>query len=500
MSPSNRFMRAVRQWPRTSTLVLLLILLAGVIVSIVQGQRIALDRLEASLDRSSVSRGNLLQRDLQHPLLVPEILSSSKTVRALLAHPNAIAAHEQNLLFEEIARNTQVDVVYLVDLSGNCLAASNWREGDSFVGKNYGFRPYFRQAVGGKTGSYIAKGVTSSKVGYFLARPVLVNDAIVGVVVVKISFGSLQTRIAEFWQQDKELNLITDENGVVVISPVDAFAFRSIQPLAEDTRKAIVASRQYGGDEIGPIAVTPGKVLTRRLRFVEFAELPGQAFMQKVYVFPDLGIRLYVHLPTSHYWQIVAEFTAMFSLSALVIFLACVSVFQRSVYSASLIEAAMHDPLTGLHTRLYMGDWCDSLVRAHNRDPDAGFGLIVFDLDLFKQVNDKYGHLAGDDVLRRVGRIIRDAIRGGDLAVRFGGEELAVFAHGKALAEVVALAERIRLCVEHTEFYSNGQRIPVTLSGGAAFHAAGESLDALFARADMKLYEAKQSGRNRVLD
>lgn len=478
-------------------LLLLLILLAGVAVAFVQGQRTALEHLEQTFDRSSISRRNLLQRDVQNPLLVPEVLATSRMTRALLARPDPVTAREENAVLEETARNTHVDVLYVMDLQGNCLAASNWRASDSFVGKNYKFRPYFQQALSGQTGRYVAKGVTSAKVGYYLARPVTQEGAIVGVVVAKISFDALQSRIEEFWRLDKELNLVADENGVVFISPLSAFMFKSTQPIAEATRKEIEASRQYGG-ELLAVSMTPGKVLAEQLRFVEFADLPGQSFLQKSYYFPDLGLQLHLHLPASRYWQIVVEFTAMFSLAALVIFLACISLFQRSVYAAKLIETAIRDPLTLLYTRLYMVDWCEAAIRAHNRDPRAGFGLVIFDLDLFKQVNDKYGHLAGDEVLRRVGQIIASTVRPRDLAVRFGGEELAIFAHCRDLAEVVALAERIRLSVEQTEFYSKGERIPVTVSGGAAYHMADETLDILFARSDDQLYKAKEGGRNRI--
>lgn len=176
-------------------------------------------------------------------MLVPEVLATSRTVRSLLAQPNAIGVGELNAMLEEAARNTQMEVIYLMDLGGNCLAASNWRAPDSFVGKNYGFRPYFQQALSGQTGRYIAKGVTSEKVGYYLARPVMVNGRIGGVVVAKIAFDALQSRIEESWRHDAELDLVADESGVVVVSPLGAFAFKSIQPIAETARKAIEASR-----------------------------------------------------------------------------------------------------------------------------------------------------------------------------------------------------------------------------------------------------------------
>jgi diguanylate cyclase (GGDEF)-like protein len=408
-------------------------------------------------------------------------------------------ANEQSVVLEEVARNTQIEVLYVMDLNGDVLASSNWRASDSFVGKNYKFRPYFQQALVGQTGRYIAKGVTSAKLGYYLARPVTVAGQVRGAVVAKISLDVLQARLDEFWHQDHELDLIGDQNGVLVSAPLNVFLFKSIEPMDEAARQAIEASRQYGS-EIGPLHMMGGQVLAKSLRFVEFDALAGQSFLQKSYVFPDLGMRLYLHLPASRFWEIVAEFTAMFSLVALLILLACVSLFQRWAYTAKLIETAIHDPLTGLHTRLYMSDWCAAAIRVHNRDPGAGFGLVVFDLDFFKQVNDKYGHLAGDEVLRRVGEIIQNAIRGQDLAVRFGGEELAVFVHCADQTEALALAERIRRSVEKFEFHSQNKRFPVTLSGGVAYHAVGETLDALFARADQKLYEAKERGRNQIVD
>ena len=497
MNQPNRLLTAIRNRPFASMLVFVLILLAGVLGAYLKAERTALERLEVVFDRSSVSRRNLLQRDLQNPLLVPEILATSKAVRALLAQPSAIAAADQNSMLEETARNLPVDVIYVMDLDGNCVAASNWRAADSFVGKNYRFRPYFQQALAGQTGRYIAKGITSLKPGYYLARPVTVDGKIRGVVVAKISFQTLQSRLEDFWRHDMELNLVTDESGVVVISPLNAFAFKSMQPLPEPVRKAIEVSRQYGS-EILPISLTLGNALTEQLRFVEFADIPDESFLQRSYRFPDLGVRLYLYLPASRYWEVVREFTAMFSLLAIVVFLSCISLFQRWVFGAKLIENAVRDPLTGLNTRLYMDDWCEAAIRAHNRDPGAGFGLVVFDLDLFKQINDVHGHLAGDDVLRRVGGIIRNEIRGEDLAVRFGGEELAIFVHCADATAAASLAERVRCNVEQSEFQSKTGRIPVTLSGGVAYHAAGEMLDALFARADKKLYEAKELGRNRI--
>jgi diguanylate cyclase (GGDEF)-like protein len=145
-----------------------------------------------------------------------------------------------------------------------------------------------------------------------------------------------------------------------------------------------------------------------------------------------------------------------------------------------------------------MDDWCTAAVRAHKRDPSAAFGMVMFDLDLFRQLNDTYGRLAGDAVLKQIGEIVRGTIRGEDLAVRFGGEELAVFVHCPFQVGAGAVAERIRRRVETAEFQSEAGRMLVTLSGGVAYHTVDQPIDDLIAKAETKLHEAKEGGRNRI--
>lgn len=126
------------------------------------------------------------------------------------------------------------------------------------------------------------------------------------------------------------------------------------------------------------------------------------------------------------------------------------------------------------------------------------FGVLVLDLDRFKQYNDRFGHLAGNETLQRVAQVIRETVRAADFPARYGGEEFAVIvplADGGALAR---LAERIRANVESLPAPERGSQ--VTVSIGAAMHPAdGVSAEALFHTADERLYEAKRLGRNRVV-
>ncbi len=161
-----------------------------------------------------------------------------------------------------------------------------------------------------------------------------------------------------------------------------------------------------------------------------------------------------------------------------------------------LYERSIRDPLTQLFTRIHMDDAVTRLIALHDRDARVGFGLLMCDIDHFKRVNDGYGHLAGDQVLREVARIVRDVTRLSDFAVRFGGEELAVFLVGTDDGTVAA--ERLRNGVEGLKLGGDLASLRVTISIGVAHHQQGESLEGLVARADAALYRAKNDGRNRV--
>lgn len=168
-----------------------------------------------------------------------------------------------------------------------------------------------------------------------------------------------------------------------------------------------------------------------------------------------------------------------------------------------LEETAGTDPLTGARNRLRLAQ---DLKQTRARMDRLGetHGLVAFDLDRFKQINDEYGHLAGDDVLRKVVAAIRATIRADEEIYRFGGEEFLVLARVQDDAGLNALSDRLRQAVE-TLAIAHPQNTPhgvVTISIGAALmrtEMAASSDDDWFARADAALYRAKESGRNRVV-
>jgi two-component system cell cycle response regulator len=162
-----------------------------------------------------------------------------------------------------------------------------------------------------------------------------------------------------------------------------------------------------------------------------------------------------------------------------------------------LREKAMHDPLTGLLTRGAFFEICDGEI-ARVRRSGHSMALIMADLDHFKGVNDRYGHLAGDDVLRETARRLKATFRRGDAIGRFGGEEFVALAVGCLREDAVGLAERFRQSICNEPIVTSAGRLDVTTSVGVAVLDNLDTSSALLKAADDALYRAKAAGRNTV--
>jgi diguanylate cyclase (GGDEF)-like protein len=165
-----------------------------------------------------------------------------------------------------------------------------------------------------------------------------------------------------------------------------------------------------------------------------------------------------------------------------------------------LFERASRDALTGLYNRAYYLDQVPyQMMRGLARS--QGLGVILVDIDHFKQVNDTHGHAAGDDVLKAVARILHESVRGDDMVARYGGEEFIIALTTPDGATSTRVAESIRKSLASQIIRAPGVELRVTASFGIAFAPPGQFLDAasLIETADRALYLAKQSGRNRVV-
>ncbi|MCP3100412.1 GGDEF domain-containing protein [Myxococcus sp. K15C18031901] len=172
------------------------------------------------------------------------------------------------------------------------------------------------------------------------------------------------------------------------------------------------------------------------------------------------------------------------------------------------IEAAYHDEiyrlttmdgLTQIYNRRYFDEQLDREI-SRSRRYERTLSLVLMDIDHFKAVNDRYGHLAGDSVLKQLASTVRTRIRREDVFARYGGEEFGILLPEVALPGAKQLAEKVRRLVEKQRFEFDRQAIPVTISlGVAVLESLHREPGDLVRAADERLFDAKSSGRNRVI-
>jgi diguanylate cyclase (GGDEF)-like protein len=214
---------------------------------------------------------------------------------------------------------------------------------------------------------------------------------------------------------------------------------------------------------------------------------------------PELGWYLVVEqnlredvISVQHVFFLNLAISCLVTVLVLVLALLAVNRHQRRIeYVASI------DGLTGLFNRQTFDFLFGLAVRETERSGQP-LSVILFDLDNFKLVNDRYGHLAGDKVLSEVAALARASLRGSDVIARWGGEEFLMLLKNCALGDATEIAEKLRQLVDSHDFSSAAAGLKITISLGVAEHLALESEEAFFARADAALYRAKDAGRNKT--
>lgn len=168
-------------------------------------------------------------------------------------------------------------------------------------------------------------------------------------------------------------------------------------------------------------------------------------------------------------------------------------------YHEEIYLLTIMDGLTHVYNRRYLQEFLEREVARAKRH-ERPLSVVLFDLDRFKTVNDEFGHLVGDNVLREFADIVKRCVRREEVFGRYGGEEFCAVLPETQLEGAAALAERVRALVEQKNFHFAGLDVPVTVSAGvASLTSSIAGWAELVEAADKKMYEAKTSGRNRVL-
>ena len=196
-----------------------------------------------TLRRDAAVRGDrttsALKSVLERYESLPYIVGVNPLVQNVLADPTPGRIDKVNRYLDDVNRHAHATATYITNANGDCIAASNWRDADSFVGAQFRFRPYVVDAVKGEVGRFFGIGTISHEPGYFLSQPVRLNGKIVGVAVVKLD-------LEWFPGTDStEPLLVTDNHGVIFLSSVPAWKYHTMHPLSKGVVDSIESTRQY---------------------------------------------------------------------------------------------------------------------------------------------------------------------------------------------------------------------------------------------------------------
>ena len=257
--------------PRSVRLVFyVLLILAGAAIAATlamhQAQRHALeDDAARSGDRLALY-ANTLQTLIERYRALPAVLALDPQLRTALSGPvSADTTQALNLKLEQINGAAQSSTLELLDRNGLAVGASNWRLPSSYVGHNYGFRPYFTQTRATGVGRFYAVGVTSGIPGYFLSHAVRDEAGqFIGAMVVKLEFPDLE----HSWAQNDDLLLVSDAKGIVFIANQPGWRYRALRPLTEQDRAELASTRQYDKQPLAPLQQQPLRSFGENSHFI----------------------------------------------------------------------------------------------------------------------------------------------------------------------------------------------------------------------------------------
>jgi two-component system, NtrC family, C4-dicarboxylate transport sensor histidine kinase DctB len=490
------------------------------------GQRAAIRTLQAAATHRFDAFRTSFFAPIERYAYIPDFLALYPIVTDTLRHPDAAAIARLNAFLQAANATAKSAAIYVMNTSGIAIASSNWNTRGSYVGKDFSFRPYFQEAMRNSAGRFYGIGSVSGVPGYFLAYPAMVGGHPIGVVAVKIDLDNLDRQ----WEVGADEIAVTDDSGIIFLSSNGSWKYRSTRPLTAAALRRLQETRQYAALLKSPIEIVPDHAWPSdnvvRIRnpdrpdenppyLVQSHELPQSKWTISIY--SDMSE---VNATAMRYAVAAVGSAAFFVLLAMYVR----QVRRRAIEKEAARKAAqaareqleekhrelealsenlktmsISDPLTGCYNRRYFQEISPKMVSAAQRHRRS-ISILMLDVDFFKKINDGYGHLAGDAVLKEIAQICRATLREPDFLVRFGGEEFVAILPDTATGEALPVAERLRDAIERLQVRLGERELHVTVSIGLSEFAASEvSLEKAFARADIALYEAKRSGRNRVV-
>jgi two-component system, NtrC family, C4-dicarboxylate transport sensor histidine kinase DctB len=224
--------------------------------------------------------GSGLSAELDKYRGLPMALSWDPEVSALLTRrKDAGLIDRVDRKLATLNAGAALSALYVMAPDGTTLAASNWTEANSFIGRNFGFRPYFKDALAGRIGRYFALGTTSQLPGYYISypvwAPVWAENHTLGVVVAKIAMDALETTWRQASPDHRERVIVTDRHGIILITSTPEWRFHTLAPLSPESAADIRNSQQYEGAAVEPLPVIADRRATDGVLELRGDDAPG---------------------------------------------------------------------------------------------------------------------------------------------------------------------------------------------------------------------------------
>lgn len=281
--------RPALRWLPGLLLALLLALAAGYVS---YQQQLAAVREESGFKLNLYRK--VIQSELKRHTYLPLTLARDTQLRQFLQQPDDAAGAALNRQLEALSAGTDAHNIYVMDRNGTTVATSNWNQPFSFLGQNYGFRPYFQRALRGQPDAYFAIGATTGTPGLFLSQPVQQDGRILGVVAIKVSTRPLE----QLWQQQgDEKVFLTDRHQIIFSSNEPAWIYRALQSPDPEQRRYLQATRKYGQQSILPLdTALPND---SPLLYLAVADQPARSYLHQQLPVQDTDWQMHILSQTS---------------------------------------------------------------------------------------------------------------------------------------------------------------------------------------------------------
>lgn len=438
------------------------------------------------------------------------------------------------LLKDTQLRHPFIELLFLQDAKGNQVARSFGPIGQRAD------RWWFRRFNTGEHSPFVSNSyfsLTGHVPVISIFHPVTKNDKFIGILGVDINFGYIQQKVQEYIKDKNTLAIVIDNKGVIISHPDDSIikgifnivsGYQEMLSNGTPSEMFFLQSGAMDADGNLPTDIIPIEI-DNKIAYAASETLKGNNGIIKSVIYNERKAELHYHtieLPgksetgkENRYGILLLHFTdtidayirvvifiiTVFTLVIIFLIIGYIN-FQVKVLvkdikelenkKKELLEFAYRDSLTHLYNRRFFTEnskaYFHRAVRA-----GGGLGVVMLDIDYFKNINDTYGHAYGDYVLKEISKILLNSIRENDIVARMGGEEFCILLESVDETTARIIAERIRQKIELFPFNYNEKETKITISIGVCIKLK-PTFEKMLKKADFLLYDSKVNGRNKV--